>query len=122
MAKGMTKNPSLGDFELFILLAISRLGADAYGTTVLEEVENLSEKEVSVGALYTSLKRLEKKALIESELGEATQERGGRAKKYVGLTASGRSALEAAIAELRRLGSVISSSGWSPNPTMTGTQ
>jgi PadR family transcriptional regulator PadR len=83
----------LGEFEELILLAILRLSDNAYGVPIAETIEEFSGKRVSIGALYTSLGRLEEKGFIRSWLGEATEERGGRAKKYFAVEGSGFEAL-----------------------------
>jgi DNA-binding PadR family transcriptional regulator len=83
----------LGGFESLLLLAIMRLGDEAYGVTIRRELLNAAQKDVTVGAIYTSLSRLEQKGLVESWLGDATATRGGRAKRFYHLTASGADAL-----------------------------
>jgi PadR family transcriptional regulator PadR len=87
------KEKFLGEFEQMLLLSIFKLGADAYGTKVRQLLADSIKRDISVGALYTTLERLEKKGLVSSKMGEATAERGGRAKKYFQVTASGQSAL-----------------------------
>lgn len=85
----------LGEFEELILLAILTLGTNAYGVTIVDRLEE-EGKRVSTGALYTALARLEEKGFIRSWMGEATAERGGRAKKYFALEALGEQALHEA--------------------------
>ena len=80
---------SLGSFEELILLALLRLGPDAYGLAVRREVEERTGRDVSTGALYTALKRLEQRGLVSSQVGEPTAERGGRRKKHYDLEAPG---------------------------------
>ena len=80
---------SLGEFEHLILLAILRLGDDAYGVPVIEEVESRTGRDVSQAAAYLTLKRLEQKGWIRSRLSEPTPERGGRAKRYFSLAPKG---------------------------------
>jgi PadR family transcriptional regulator, regulatory protein PadR len=84
---------SLGEFEQIVLLAILRLGDEAYGVTIREEILRCTKRDVSPGALYTCLGRMEDKALVYSRTGEPTPERGGRAKRYLTVTNSGRAAL-----------------------------
>ena len=79
----------LGSFELVVLLAVIQLGEDAYGVPVAREVVRASRRNWSVASVYAALDRLEKKGLVASALGESTPERGGRAKKYFQVTASG---------------------------------
>jgi DNA-binding PadR family transcriptional regulator len=83
----------LGDTEHLVLLAILRLGREAYGVPILEEVAARSGRQVSKATVYVALKRLERKGLLASRLGEATAERGGRAKRYFRLRAAGLQAL-----------------------------
>jgi DNA-binding PadR family transcriptional regulator len=72
----------LGEFEHLVLLAIARLGAQAYGVPIVDELERQTGRRVSRASVYVALKRLETKGLIVSMLGEPTPERGGRAKRY----------------------------------------
>lgn len=83
----------MGEFEQLVLLAILRRDNDAYGMEVREEIERALGREVSYGAVYTTLDRLEKKGYVSHELGEATPERGGRAKKYFRVESAGAGAL-----------------------------
>ena len=80
---------TLGEFEQVVLLAILRLGENAYGVTIREEIASKTGREPAPGALYNTLSRLEDKGLIKSRLGDPTPERGGRAKRMVKLTADG---------------------------------
>ena len=88
----MDKEKFLGEFEQFLLLL--RLGDNAYGSTIRQLLADSISRDVTIGALYTTLERLEKKGLVESKMGEATAERGGRAKKYFKVSAQGQSALK----------------------------
>jgi DNA-binding PadR family transcriptional regulator len=83
-----------GEFEQFVLLAILKLGANAYGSAIRQLLAEAVNRDVTIGALYTTLERLEKKGLLTSEMGEVTPDRGGRAKKYFTLTAQGHRALK----------------------------
>jgi PadR family transcriptional regulator, regulatory protein PadR len=83
----------LGDMEHLVLLAILRLGPDAYGIPILEEVSARSGRGVSRATVYVALKRLEQKGLVASRLGDSTPERGGRAKRYFRLKPAGLRAL-----------------------------
>jgi PadR family transcriptional regulator PadR len=80
---------ALGNFELMVLLAVLRLGDDAYGVPIGQELSEKSGRDVLMGSIYAALDRLEGKALLSSSMGESTPERGGRAKKYFKLTAKG---------------------------------
>lgn len=79
----------LGEFEYLLISAAARLGEGAYGVAIREEVEKTSGRRCSIGALYTTLDRLEKKGLVETWMGGATAERGGRAKRLVRITGKG---------------------------------
>jgi PadR family transcriptional regulator len=72
---------SIGEFEQLILFALVRLGADAYGVTIRQEIEDRTGRSVSSGALYTALDRLERRGLVASRLGDPTPERGGKRKR-----------------------------------------
>ena len=90
----MTQKQFLGEFEELVLLAILKLGKDkAYGVPIAEAIGEATGKRVSTGALYTTLARLEEKGFIVSQMGEATKERGGRAKKFFDVEIVGRQAL-----------------------------
>jgi DNA-binding PadR family transcriptional regulator len=89
------KQTSLGDLEQLLLLAILRLGDEAYGVTIRAEILAKASRNVSPGALFTMLVRMEDKGLLRSRMGEPTTERGGRAKRYFTVTAKGVTALKA---------------------------
>lgn len=98
-------NPvNLGDFEQIILLAVLRLQRQgAYGVSIREEVLAHTRRSPTPGAVYTTLERLEAKDLLRSETGEATAERGGRAKRYYFLTPDGLRSLQQAQQDYRNL-------------------
>jgi PadR family transcriptional regulator, regulatory protein PadR len=79
----------LGEFEYLMLSASARLGEHAYGAAIRREIANSAGYRCSLGALYTTLDRLEKKGLIQTWMGEATAKRGGRRKRMVRVTAKG---------------------------------
>src|SRR5262245_28034985 len=85
----MAKREHFGEFELMAILALLRLGENAYGVEIAREIERRSSRSVSVGSMYASLERLEAHGLISSRLGDATPERGGRAKRYFQVSAEG---------------------------------
>jgi PadR family transcriptional regulator len=93
----------LGEFEQLILLAILRLGDNAYGVTIRAELMERARRPVAPGALYTALERLETKGLLTSRMGDPTPQRGGRAKRYVTVTARGIEALRRALQAYERL-------------------
>jgi DNA-binding PadR family transcriptional regulator len=86
---------SLGHFELLVLLAILRVGDDAYGVPIAQAIED-SGKRVILASVYNTLERLEEKGLIRSTIGQPTSERGGRAKRYFAITTAGRREVSAA--------------------------
>src|SRR5688572_8550070 len=79
----------LGEFEEIVLLTIAILNREAYGVSIVEEIENRLDRNVSLGAIQTVLKRLEDKKLVRSAFGEATKIRGGKRKRYYTITAEG---------------------------------
>lgn len=79
----------LGEFEYLIISATARLGEDAYGAAIRQEIENATGRSCSIGALYTTLDRLETKGFIKTRMGDPTPQRGGRPKRMVRLTAKG---------------------------------
>jgi DNA-binding PadR family transcriptional regulator len=85
----MAKREFLGGFELLVLLALIRLGDDAYGVPISDAIEQSSGREVAIGSVYITLDRLAEKGFVSSRLGEPTAERGGRAKTYFLVTAKG---------------------------------
>jgi len=92
----MAKGESLGEFEHLVLLAILRLREDAYGMRVRREIAERTGRDVTIGAVYATLDRLEAKGLVTSKMGEPTAERGGRAKRSFHLTGEGVEALNRA--------------------------
>jgi PadR family transcriptional regulator PadR len=81
----MSAIEALGEFEHIVLLAILRLGEDAYAVPIVEELQTHTGREVSRGSVYITLDRLETKGYLRSWLGDPTPERGGRAKRYYAL-------------------------------------
>lgn len=94
---------SLGEFEHFLLLAILRLGEQAYGVSIRAELAKRTGRQVSPGAIYTTLDRLEGKGLLTSTTGEPTPERGGRSKRFYHLTSGGMESLREAHRVLHEL-------------------
>ena len=85
----------LGEFEYAVLLAVLHLNEDAYAVPVRELIEQRTGRPVARGALYTGLDRLEAKGCLKSRMGGATEERGGKAKRYYTVTAAGLKAIRA---------------------------
>jgi DNA-binding PadR family transcriptional regulator len=96
---------TLGDFEQRILFALMRLGANAYGVTIRDEIESRTGRAISAGALYTALARLEKRGLVASRLGEPTPERGGKRKRLYTVQPAGERAVARAYESLRLMAS-----------------
>ena len=86
----MASPTSLGEFEQIVLLAILRLGDNAYGVTIRAEIAACTQREPAPGALYTTLDRMEAKGFVHSRFGDPTPQRGGRAKRYFTVTRRGR--------------------------------
>lgn len=84
----------LGEFEEIAMLTVGVLYGDAYGVSIKKEIETRLERNVSVGALQTALKRLEAKGYLQSHEGGNTSERGGRPKRFFTITAQGKRAIE----------------------------
>ena len=93
----------LGEFEQLVLLALVRLGDEAYGVTVHQQLEQRAGRDVALGAVYKTLARLEAKKLVAARLGEPTAERGGRRKRYYKVTPLGHRALSRSLATLQRM-------------------
>lgn len=108
----MPKRSYLGEMELMVLLAVVRLGDDAYGVTISQELLNLAGREVALGSIYAALDRLEQKGCVTSSLGDPTPERGGRAKRYFRATPAGVRAITMTRTTLTKL--------WSGLPFLEG--
>lgn len=83
----------IGEFEELVLLTIAALGDAAYGVAIKEDIEQRTDRSISLGALHSTITRLEEKGFIKSWLGDPTQERGGRRKRYFQLTNQGKAGL-----------------------------
>lgn len=99
----MNDTVRLGEFELIVLLAVMRLGDNAYGASIKRLLMSEIERDVAIGALYATTERLKDKALLTSKVGDPTPERGGRAKNFLQVTAKGQTAVRAAKATLDAL-------------------
>jgi DNA-binding PadR family transcriptional regulator len=97
----------LGRFDHLLLLAVIRLGDQAYGMTIRRELAEHTGREIAVGAIYTALARLETRGYVRSRLGEPTPERGGRAKRFYRVRPAGAKAVERAEAAFVALGRVL---------------
>lgn len=99
----MLRRDYLGEFEHIVLLAVLRLDDEAYGVTIRREIEARTKREVSIGAIYATLDRLEAKGYVRSRVGDPTPERGGRSKRFFRVTAQGVSAVSRTHRALRSL-------------------
>jgi DNA-binding PadR family transcriptional regulator len=99
----MGKGTFLGEFEIYVMLALVHLRDRAYGVTIRQEIERRTGRDVAIGAVYATLSRLEEKALVEHELSRPLPVQGGRARKYYTLTAAGERALSHATAMITRM-------------------
>ena len=84
----------LGVFEQAVLVAIVRLGEQAYGRAILKEVESRLNRSVAAGAIYATLERLEDKGMASSRMGSGTEKRGGRLRRFYVVEPSGLLALD----------------------------
>ncbi len=99
----MPRGEYLGEFEQMVLLCVARLGEDAYGMSILDELAETTGTEAAVASVYAALDRLERRGLVTSEVGAPTPERGGRAKRYFTLSPAGTVALERSRSALEAL-------------------
>jgi DNA-binding PadR family transcriptional regulator len=103
IAKEMKRGELLGSLEHIILLALVRLDGNAHGMIVRREIEERTGRNISIGAVYATLERLEAKGYVSSFPGEPTPERGGRAKRLFRVEAAGKRALQISAQTFRRL-------------------
>jgi PadR family transcriptional regulator, regulatory protein PadR len=101
--KQMPRGELLGSLEHIVLLALVRLKSNAYGMTVRREIEERTGRNISIGAVYTTLERLEAKGYVSSSLGEPTAERGGRAKRLFQIESEGEEVLQASQEVIRKM-------------------
>lgn len=94
---------TIGELETLILLAVLRLGDGAYGVSVKDEIGERTGRKLTRGAVYSALRRLEAKGLLQGTLGEPTPERGGRAKRFLEVTDAGLDAVRGATRDLDRM-------------------
>jgi DNA-binding PadR family transcriptional regulator len=92
-----------GELELLVLLAVIRLGENAYGLNVRRELAASSDRDVAIGAVYSALDRLERKGLVSSRSSEPTGERGGRSRRCFKVEPAGRQALGRSLATIDKL-------------------
>jgi len=95
----------LGEFEQLVLFAVLRLGDEAYGVTIRRAIESNTGREVTAGAVYTTLDRMEKRGLVSSHFGDPSPERGGKRKKYYRLQEEGAELLDRSYGAMRAMAS-----------------
>ena len=93
----------LGELEQVVLLATLRLGEAGYGVTIQDEVRKATRRDLTLGTIHKTLVRLEAKGYVESRMGDATPQRGGRRKRHYHVTAEGLRALRTSLRALRRM-------------------
>src|SRR5262245_7111218 len=86
----------LGEFEELVLLTVAALGDDAYGVSIQQDIETRCKRSISIGALHSTITRLEEKGFLKSWTGGATTQRGGRSKRFFEVTQAGKKALSEA--------------------------
>jgi PadR family transcriptional regulator PadR len=105
----MAKGDFLGEFELYVMLALAQLGPNGYGIAIRQEIARRTGRDVAIGAVYATLSRLEAKRLVRHTLSDPMPVQGGRARKYFTLTADGERSLQHATSMLARM-----MLGWRP--------
>ena len=100
---GMADDGVLGEFEQLVLLGVLHCGAEAYGVPICRELQTRARRNVSLGAVYKTLDRLEQKRLVRSTVGPATAERGGRRKRIYQLTPTGLKVLRSSLGAVTRM-------------------
>jgi PadR family transcriptional regulator, regulatory protein PadR len=99
----MAKGDFVGEFELYVMLALAHLGDEAYGVTIRREIEARTGRTIAIGAVYATLSRLEDKGLVRFRVSDPQPVQGGRARKYFTLTSAGTRALQHSTAMLARM-------------------
>jgi PadR family transcriptional regulator len=97
------EEPTLGEFEMFVLAALEHLGDDAYGASIQAEIESRSQRPTPFGSVYVTLERLAKKGYVTFWVGEPRPVQGGRSRKHVRITPAGRRALHESARALDRM-------------------
>jgi DNA-binding PadR family transcriptional regulator len=105
----MGKGDFLGEFEIYVMLALVHLAPEAYGVTIRQEITRRTGRDIAIGAVYATLSRLEEKRLVRYTLSDPLPVQGGRTRKHFTLTAAGERALTHATAMLARM-----QRGWRP--------
>jgi PadR family transcriptional regulator PadR len=95
--------PALSQLDVLALLAVGRLGDDAYGVTVCEDISSVTGRDVSIAAVYVALDRLDRRGLVRAWSSEPRPERGGRSRRHFVPTAAGHAALRAERALMTKM-------------------
>jgi DNA-binding PadR family transcriptional regulator len=103
----MRNGTALGPFQQQVLYVLLRLGEKAYGTSIWQELEERTGEAKTIGAVYSTLERLERRGFVSSRMGDPTPERGGRAKRYYSITGAGASALQESERVVRSLQGLV---------------
>ena len=93
----------LGELEQIVLLGVLRVGNDAYGVPVHDEIERCTRRDLTLGTIYKTLSRLEEKGMVASHVGDPTPQRGGRRTRCFQVTRAGRQALQSSLRSLERM-------------------
>jgi PadR family transcriptional regulator, regulatory protein PadR len=99
----MAKGDFVGEFELYVMLALAHAGDEAYGVTIRREIESRTGRTIAIGAVYATLSRLDDKGLVRFRISDPLPVQGGRARKYYTLTAAGARALRHSTRMLARM-------------------
>ena len=99
----MPKGEGLGEFEQLVMLAVLRLGRDAYGMRIRQEIAARTGRDASIGAVYATLERLAEKGFLKAGMSDPTPERGGRAKRSFAITGAGTEAVTRALQEMANM-------------------
>jgi DNA-binding PadR family transcriptional regulator len=105
----MAKGDFLGEFEIYVMLALAQLAPDGYGVAIRQEITRRTGRDVAIGAVYATLSRLEEKKLVRYALSDPLPVQGGRTRKCFSLTPSGERALAHSTRMLERM-----MQGWRP--------
>ena len=99
----MAKGDFVGEFELYVMLALAHQGDEAYGVTIRREIQARTGRTIAIGAVYATLARLEEKGLVQFRISDPRPVQGGRARKYFSLTRSGARAVRHSTGMLARM-------------------
>ncbi len=101
------KGTNLGEFEELVLLAVAAMQKEAYSLAITVEINKITKRNITFGVVHSALDRLEKKGFVQSEMGGATKERGGRRKRIFTVSTAGKKALLKAREQRNQLWDMI---------------